>query len=284
VIFDLEIFLSAAALLFSSFIGFDAIAQAGGEAKNPTRLLPRAILWAFLSVGGFYFIFAASVYHAVPWEYIAMEASENDVTAPGLFRSLLPSGLTIIIIIGAAIALINDLPAMLLSVSRLFFAWAKDGIFPSALADLNRFRVPGSALIISGVMASFGIVGSHLAGDFFLGVDILVTSMLVNFLLMCVTVLTLRGRNPSLYRDIQFIASEYWRRAIAGVGVIFLLGFLIIHIYKDLSTSLENWYFHSTYIWMMVMGLASICYLIGWRKLIQRRIDLDRKFSTLPDE
>ncbi len=30
-------FLAAAALLFSSFIGFDSIAQAGGEARNPSR-------------------------------------------------------------------------------------------------------------------------------------------------------------------------------------------------------------------------------------------------------
>ena len=49
-------------------------------------------------------------------------------------------------------------------------------------------------------MATLGIVGSHLAGDFFLGVDILVTSMLVNFLLMALSVLTLPARNPALAR------------------------------------------------------------------------------------
>jgi amino acid transporter len=35
-------FLSASAVLFASFIGFDSIAQAGGEAKNPSRNLPLA--------------------------------------------------------------------------------------------------------------------------------------------------------------------------------------------------------------------------------------------------
>ena len=35
--FDWRVFLSAAALLFSSFIGFDSIAQAGSEAKNPSK-------------------------------------------------------------------------------------------------------------------------------------------------------------------------------------------------------------------------------------------------------
>ena len=38
---------------------------------------------------------------------------------------------------GAAIALINDLPAMLLAVSRLMFAWAEDGIFPRWIARVH---------------------------------------------------------------------------------------------------------------------------------------------------
>ena len=40
---ELKVFLSASALLFASFIGFDSIAQAGGEARDPTRSLPLAI-------------------------------------------------------------------------------------------------------------------------------------------------------------------------------------------------------------------------------------------------
>ena len=57
-------------------------------------------------------------------------------------------------------------------------------------------------------MATLGIIGSHVAGDFFLGVDILVTSMLVNFLLMAVSVLTLPGRNPALARDVTVLPSR----------------------------------------------------------------------------
>ena len=57
-------------------------------------------------------------------------------------------------------------------------------------------------------MASLGILGSHLAGDFFLGVDILVTSMLVNFLLMCVSVLALPWRNPELAKRVRVLPSR----------------------------------------------------------------------------
>ncbi len=48
------------------------------------------------------------------------------------------------------------------------------------------------------------VPGCHLAGDFFLGIDVLVTSMLVNFLLMCVSVLWLPRRNPRLAADVRF--------------------------------------------------------------------------------
>src|SRR5207342_1930099 len=82
-------------------------------------------------------------------------------------------------------------PAMLLAVSRLMFAWAEDGIFPRRIAAVHpRFRTPHVAILASAGMATLGIIGSHVAGDFFLGVDILVNSMLVNFLLMAVSVLT----------------------------------------------------------------------------------------------
>jgi basic amino acid/polyamine antiporter, APA family len=197
--FHLPTFLSAGALLFASFIGFDSIAQAGGEAKNPTKRLPLAIALTIFIVGGYYVLFTSAVYHAIPWSFVAEEASQKDITAPGLMGYLLPSGLTVVIVAGAAIALINDLPAMLLSVSRLMFAWAADGIFPKYFTKIHpRFHTPYAAVILSGIMASVGILGSHFAGDFFLGIDIMVTSMMVNFLLMCVTLLTIDKVNPKL--------------------------------------------------------------------------------------
>ena len=118
-------FVAAAVVLFSTFIGFDSIAQAGGEAKNPSRNIPLAIGIAIVSVGGFYFLFTAAMYHAVPWSFIAEEAALRDVTAPGLLGYLLPAAGTAAILAGAAVALINDLPAMLLAVSRMMFAWAE---------------------------------------------------------------------------------------------------------------------------------------------------------------
>ncbi len=281
--FSWPVFLSASAVLFSSFIGFDSIAQAGGEAKNPARALPLAIGIAVVTVGSFYFLFTAAVYHAVPWQFVADEALIKDLTAPGLMSYLLPSGWTVAIIAGAAVALTNDLPAMLLSVSRLMFAWAEDGIFPKSVTRVHpKFQTPHVALILSGIMASIGILGCYAAGDFFMGVDILVTSMLVNFLLMSVSVITIYRRNATLAATISVFKSRPLQLLLAGSGAILLAAFLVIHVVKDLQTSLSAWYFHTTFIWMVVMGIASVIYFRELAKLKREGVDTFERFKNLP--
>ena len=283
--FDWRIFLSAAALLFSSFIGFDSIAQAGSEAKNPSQSLPQAIFLAIFSVGIFYFLFAAAVYHVVPWSFVAEEAMQKDISAPGLLSYVLPASLGVAILTGAAIALINDLPAMLLSVSRLMFAWAEDGIFPSMVATVHpRRHTPYIALSVAGIMASIGVLGSHFAGDFFLGIDIMVTSMMVNFLLMCITLLTFPKVNPTLARNIFVIKNRSLQRWIGWLGTLFLILFLGIHTYKDLTSPAAKWYFHSTPVWLIVMSLGSIVFWIKWRQFGKEGQDAREKFTLLPKE
>lgn len=277
------VILPAAALLFASFIGFDSIAQAGGEARNPGRNLPLAIALAVGSVAVFYMLFTAAVYHAVPWQYIAAEAAGRDLTAPGLLGYLLPPFWTVVIVSAAAVALIKDLPPMLLSVSRLMFAWAEDGIFPRQVAAVHPvFRTPHVAIVASGGMATLGIVGSHLAGDFFLGVDILVTAMLVNFLLMAVTVLTLPSRNPALDREVTVVRAPAVRAALAAAGVLVLAVFLVMHTWKDLTAPAAAWYFRSTYLWLAVLAAGSVIYWREVRGLRRRGVDLPARFAELP--
>lgn len=281
--FDLFAFLSAGSLLFASFIGFDSIAQAGGEAKDPTKKLPLAIGLTILIVGGYYMLFTGAVYNAVPWSFVSAQAMERDITAPGMMSYLLPSGLTVLIVAGAAIALINDLPAMLLSVSRLMFAWAEDGIFPKSITKIHStFRTPYLAIIISGMMASVGIIGSHFAGDFFLGIDIMVTSMMVNFLLMCITLLSIEKVNPALTKEIRFVKSRKVRLIIGWSGTIILSFFLFIHTWKDIHTETGAWYFHSTPIWLIVMGIASMIFYFKFTQMKRKGIDTKSLFSHLP--
>ena len=60
------------------------------------RTVPIGI--AMLSVGGFYFLFTAAVYHTVPWSFVAVESLERDITAPGLLSYVLPGGWAVAIV------------------------------------------------------------------------------------------------------------------------------------------------------------------------------------------
>lgn len=283
--FDWNIFLAAAAILFSSFIGFDSIAQAGGEAKNPQKTLPKAIGLAIIGVGIYYFSFASSVYHAVPWQHVATQAMERDITATSLLEPLLSPALAIFITAGAAIALINDLPAMLLSVSRLVFAWARDGIFPKALASTHKkHQTPKRALLLSGTFASIGVLGSHFAGDFFLGIDIMVLAMLFNFFMMSATLLSLPKINPVIAAKITLLQNPQSRKLIAILGMLFIGGFMVIHIAKDLNNEVSAWYFRSTPVWLIVMSLGTLVFLYQYRGRMAEGKDMRKTFNTLPDE
>jgi amino acid transporter len=192
---------------------------------------------------------------------------------------------TVLILLGAAIALINDLPAMLLAVSRLMFAWAEDGVFPRGVAKVHpEWRTPHVALALSGVMASASIVGSHLAGDFFLGIDILVTSMLLNFVVMCVSVLTLPRRNPEIAAQVTVLPNRAIQVPLASAGIVLLSLFLVVHVWKDLTADVGAWYFHSTPLWIGVMTLASIIYFREVTKLKRDGVDTEALFLALPPE
>ena len=283
--FNWATFLSASTVLFSSFIGFDAIAQAGGEARNAARNLPLATGIAVVTVGIFYFLFAGAVYHIVPWSFVAEEASRHDVTAPGLLSYVLSPGWTLAIVAGAAVSLINDLPGMLLAVSRLMFAWAEDGVFPRAVAAVHpRWHTPNVAIIASAGMASIGILGCHFASDFFLGVDILVTSMLVNFILMCATVLALPTVNPALAARVTVLRSRSLQAPLAALGILLLGALLTVSVWKDVAAPARAWYYRSTPVWLGVMVIASIIYWRERRALTANGVDAAARFRELPPD
>ncbi len=283
--FDTDTFVAAAAVLFSSFIGFDAIAQAGGEARDPARALPRAILLTFGVVTAFYLSFAAAVYHAVPWEVIAATPAGETPTASALLAPFLSPVGRAAITAGAAVALINDLPGMLLSVSRLMFAWARDGVFPSWAADVHpTTRTPRAALVASGAMATVGVLLSHGAGSFSKGVDIMVVAMLVNFLLICLALLALPRRHPGLAAQMTFLRGARARQVVGVAGVSVLSLFLAVHVRRELGTAVAVWYERPLAVWGVVMAIGFAIHLVEFRKLRAREGDLTARFATLPEE
>lgn len=277
-------FLGTAVILFSSFIGFDAVAQAAGEARRPGDLA-RAIMIAIGGVTVYYVCFTWSVYHAIPAEHIYRVSLVHDVSAPGLMAPLLPRWLSLTILASVAVAILKVLPALTMANSRTLYAFSADGILPRAFSRLDsRFRTPPYALTATAVVASLCVLGCNLARDFFLGVDLLVASMLVNFLLTSVALLTFPAVNPELHKRITFLESRSSQVVVAVTAILLLGALLVVQVVGDLSSA-SPWYLKSTTSWMIAMSAACILFWRFWRRLT--RMGLDPKaqiFGELPPE
>jgi amino acid transporter len=133
-------------------------------------------------------------------------------------------------------------------------------------------------------MATAGIFGCHFAGDFFLGVDVLVIGMLTNFTLVCVSVVFLARRNPELAAGFRVLRSRPAQILLGGAGAILLGVLLAAQIAKDLSAELTAWYYRSTWVFLLALGAVSLLFLIRWKGLRNAGVDLDKLYSTLPPE
>ncbi len=228
----------ATGFLFFAYVGFATISQAGGEAREPARALPRAFVIATSIIAGYYVLYAAAFYHAVPWEYVARRVMEDEVTAPGLIGPLLPGILGGVVAFTAAVALANDIPPMLLAVSRLFFAWAEDGIFPRELASVNRrFGTPHWALTVCALLASAVVAECFARPEtgFFKGVDMVTMALLLTYLLISAAVITLPRRNPQLYGQVAFIRNRAAQLAVS-IGAIVTIGALLaVQVQQDVA-------------------------------------------------
>lgn len=283
--FSMARFLGAAVVLFSSFIGFDAISQAGGEARNPSRNLPRSILIAIGVVALYYVLFTAAVYHAVPWQHIYRVSLVRDVSAPALLAPLMPAPLSVVILLAVTVAILNSIPSVMLANSRMIYAFSADRIFPPIFARVHpRFRTPHHATTLTAIAGSISVVGCALAGDFFLGVDLLVVSMLVNFLLMALAVLTFPSVNPRLHGDIRFLRGRGSQVLVASATAVLLGALLLVQVVMDLRST-APWYLKSTTSWTVTMALGALIFARSWRALRRQGIDPAREiFHELPQE
>ncbi|KPI21094.1 APC family permease [Streptomyces mirabilis] len=143
--------LQAAGLLFFAFAGYARIATLGEEVRDPARTIPRAIPTA-LGV-------ALVVYAAVAVAVLSVLGPEGlgRASAPlaDAVRTAGVPGLVPVVRVGAAVAALGSLLALILGVSRTTLAMARDGHLPGALAEVHpRFQVPHRAELAVGAVVA----------------------------------------------------------------------------------------------------------------------------------
>ncbi|MFF7886081.1 APC family permease [Streptomyces sp. NPDC020794] len=143
--------LQAAGLLFFAFAGYARIATLGEEVRDPARTIPRAIPTA-LGV-------ALLVYAAVAVAVLSVLGPDGlgRASAPlaDAVRAAGVPGLVPVVRVGATVAALGSLLALILGVSRTTLAMARDGHLPSSLAAVHpRFQVPHRAELAVGAVVA----------------------------------------------------------------------------------------------------------------------------------
>lgn len=141
--------MQAAGLLFFAFAGYARIATMGEEVRDPKRTIPRAIRSALLITVAIYLVVAVAALLAAGPESLANSSAPltTAVDAAGA------TALAPVVRIGAALASLGALLALIAGIGRTSLAMARHGDLPGWLSAVHpRYRVPHHAEIALAVV------------------------------------------------------------------------------------------------------------------------------------
>ncbi|MCR6485987.1 amino acid permease [Amycolatopsis sp. OK19-0408] len=201
--------LEAAGLLFFAFAGYARLATLGEEVRDPARTIPRAIP---LALGLTLVVYAAlAVLLLVRLGPAALAASPDPIAAA------VPGWLAPVVRVGAALAALGSLLALILGVSRTTLAMSRDGHLPRFLAAVHpRYAVPHRAEL------AVGLVVAVLAASLDLRAAIGFSSfaVLTYYAIANAAALTLKGKARAvlgLAGCVVLAFSLPWPSVVAGV-------------------------------------------------------------------
>ncbi|WP_030420682.1 amino acid permease [Streptomyces sp. NRRL F-5065] len=183
---------TAASVVFFAFIGFDIVATAAEETRNPQRDMPRGILGSLL--------ICTTLYVAVSIVVTGMQHySELSVDAPlaDAFKATGHPFFAGVISFGAAVGLTTVCLILLLGQTRVFFAMSRDGLLPRFFSRVHpRFRTPYRPTILLGVVIAI-VAGFTSLSEL---AELVNIGTLFAFVVVAVSVVILRRTRPDLPR------------------------------------------------------------------------------------
>lgn len=218
--------MAAAAIIFFAFYGFDAIATAAEETKNPDRDLKIGIVGSMLACVAIYVAVAVAAVGAVAYTSFANSPEPLSL----ILRDLGSPGAAKYLALSAVVALPTVILAFFYGQSRIFFTMARDGLLPASLAQVSSRGSPVRITIFTAIVVSI------LAGLIPLGelAALANAGTLAAFTAVSVCMLIMRRRAPEAKRG--FHTPMPWL-----VGGIAVLG--CIYLFFSLPQKTQLWFF-----------------------------------------
>jgi amino acid transporter len=124
------------------FVGFEAAASIGEESHDPTRSIPRALLWTVGASAAFYVVMSYAISIALGEKAVSQGAWLDPAALDNVAEKYVSSGFAtlidlVVILDATALAL-----AICVTIGRGYFALGRDGLLPSFFAKTSRHNTP----------------------------------------------------------------------------------------------------------------------------------------------
>nr|WP_308633777.1 amino acid permease [Massilia sp. YIM B02769] len=227
--------MSAAALVFFAFIGFDAVTSAAEEVKNPKKDLPIGIIGSLAICTILYVVVAAIMTGIVPFPNfkgvdhpvsLALQYAGQDWVA-GFVDLAAILGMSTVILV------------MAYGQTRILFAMSRDGLLPKKLSEVHpKYGTPYFATWMVGII--FGLIAAVVP----LGVlaELVNIGTLAAFSLVSLAVIILRKKRPDLHRAFRCPGVP----VVPALAIIFCLALM----------SFLSWHTWVAFIVWLLLGLA----------------------------
>ncbi|MDO0925196.1 amino acid permease [Streptomyces sp. TG1A-8] len=183
---------TAASVVFFAFIGFDIVATAAEETRNPQRDMPRGILGSLLICTVLYVAVSTVVTGMQKYSKLSVQAPLADA-----FKSIGHPWFAGVISFGAAVGLTTVCMILLLGQTRVFFAMSRDGLLPRFFSRVHpRFGTPHRPTILLGVVIAV-VAGFTSLSEL---AELVNIGTLFAFVVVAVSVILLRRARPDLPR------------------------------------------------------------------------------------
>lgn len=227
---------SGAAAIFFAYVGFDAVSTQAGEAKNPKKDVPFAIIASLLICTVLYILVSLVLTGMMNYEdFNPLGKYPDAIKAPVAYAFDIAgqAWAGYIITIAATVGLISVLMVMIMGQSRIFLGMSKDGLIPKVFSKVNPLSgTPKTNLMILGgviaIVAAFTPI-NKLA-------DMTSFGTLFAFTMVCIAVWILRVKQPNLERPFKVPALPLI--AICGICI---NTYLMINLSLDAQMLSMGW-------------------------------------------
>ncbi len=241
--------MSAAALVFFAFIGFDAVTSAAEEVKNPSKDLPIGIIGSLAVCTVLYVIVAAIMTGIVPFPNFKGVDHPVSLALQYAGQDWVAGFVDLAAILGMSTVML----VMAYGQTRILFAMSRDGLLPAKLSEVHpKYGTPYFATWMVGIV--FGLIAAVVPLDVL--AELVNIGTLAAFSLVSVAVIILRKKRPDLHRAFRCPGVPI----IPALAVIFCLALM----------SFLSWHTWVAFIIWLAIGLVVYFMYARQRSLLNK--------------